>query len=230
MAWPGGWQGGGGGGGDHVDGGGGAHHAHRLNGVEETVSEDKAELGWTGPECRHLERSILRVEFPLVALGGTLLVQAVTTCSLHLLQPVAVEQDHDHLLHRGLLADEQALVLALLHQHAVMDLHQPALPLLQSEPALPPRVAQLQLRRLRVFIEHQSLLGQAVPARFLDHHLEGEVEELWVSVFHLELGQQLPDHCLCRGGMPDRQGLVFNVSPEARRKHFYGGLRTGRLR
>ena len=154
MAWPGGWQGGGGGGGDHVDGGGGAHHAHRLNGVEEAVSEDKAELGWTGPECRHLERSILRVEFPLVALGGTLLVQAVTTGSLHLLQPVAVEQDQDHLLHGRLFADEQALVLTLLHQHAVVDLDQPSLPLLQREPALAPRVAQLQLCRLGVVVEH----------------------------------------------------------------------------
>ena len=112
------------------------------------MPEDKAELGRPWPEGGHLKRSILWVEFPLVPLGCTLLVQAVSTCSLNLLQPVAVEQDEDHLLHCCLLADEQALVLALFHQHAVMDLHQAALPLLQGEPAFPPRVAQLQLRWL----------------------------------------------------------------------------------
>ena len=87
-----------------------------------------------------------------------------------------MEEDHDDLVHGGVLGNEQALVLTLLHQHIVVDLHHTALLHLQHEPALAPGRAVLQLGRLGVVVKHQGLLGQSVPARLLDHDLEARGE------------------------------------------------------
>ena len=49
----------------------------------------------------------------MISLVVALLVHGVPLRPLDLLETVAVEQDHDDLLHSGVLGDEQALVLQL---------------------------------------------------------------------------------------------------------------------
>ena len=188
--------------------------------------EHEAELSWTVPQTLNTEQLLIVMKFAMISLSGALLVHAVPLAHLHLLHPVAVEQYVDHLLHGGVLADEETLVLALLHEDAVVYLDHATLLHLQHEPTLAPGVAVLQLRWSRFIIQHQSLLGETISAWLLYHHLQGEEEELGVPVFHLVLGQQLPDHLAGGGGAANAESLVLNVWSETRGVHLDRGLGT----
>ena len=88
-----------------------------------------------------------------------------------MLHAVAVEEDPDNVLHGRLVADQEALVLALGHEDAVVDPDQAALLHLQRELAFAPRVARGQLRGPGVVVEDKSSRHC-----FTDHHFHAEIK------------------------------------------------------
>ena len=108
-------------------------------------------------------------------------------CDGDRLHPIAMEQDPDHVLHGGLLADQEALVLTFRHKHAIVNPHQASLLHLQRELTLSPRVTANQLRGPGVVVQDQG------PGHGLaDHHLHAQVKQLWIPMLHLELAKELP--------------------------------------
>ena len=148
--------------------------------------EHQTELGRVQPGVLDGERAVLAVELPLVVLSLAVLVQTEAG-HLAVLQPVAVEEDPDHVLTARLVADQETLVLALVHQDAVVDSHQATFLHLQGELALPPRVAAGQLCRSGLVVEdHGPGDGLA------HHHVHAEIKQLGVPVLHFVLAKQLP--------------------------------------
>ena len=157
-----------------------------LSHLARSSPEDQAELGRVQPGVLDGERTVLAVQFPLVVLSLAVLVQTEHR-HLAVLQAVAVEEDPDHVLAAGLLADQETLVLALVHQDAVVDSHQAALLHLQGELALPPGVAGGQLGRPGLVVQdHGAGDGLA------HHHVHAEIKQLGVPVLHFVLAKQLP--------------------------------------
>ena len=106
---------------------------------------------------------------------------------LAVLQAVAVEEDPDDVLAAGLLADQQTLVLALVHEDAVVDPHQAALLHLQRELTLAPGVTGGELGRPGLVVQdHRAGDGLA------HHHVHAQIKQLWVPVLHFVLAKQLP--------------------------------------
>jgi len=103
------------------------------------------------------------------------------------LQAVAVEEDPHHVLAAGLLADQETLVLALVHQDAVIDPHQAALLHLQGELALTPGIAGGELGRPGLIVQDHG-----AGHRLAHHHVHAQIKQLWVPVLHFVLAKQLP--------------------------------------
>ena len=150
-------------------------------------SQHQSELVRIQPGVLHCQGSVLIVELPLVVLSLAVLVQ---TKLLHhqLLHPVTMKQDPHHVLHGGLLADQEALVLTLRHQDAVVHPHQAPLLHLQGELAVAPGITRGELSRSGVIVEDEGA-GHCLA----DHHVHAQVEELGIPVLHLVLAKQLPD-------------------------------------
>ena len=87
-------------------------------------------------------------------------------CNDNRLHPVAVEQDPDHVLHGGLLIDQEALILNFHHENAIVKPHQASLLYLRNKLTLSSRVATDQLRGSGVVGQYQGP-GDSLS----DHHL-----------------------------------------------------------
>ena len=135
-----------------------------------STAEHEAELFRIQPRVLNCQRSVFSIQFPLVVLRLAMFVKTkFGYCQM--LHAVAVEEDPDNVLHGGLVADQEALVLALGHEDAVVDPDQAALLHLQRELALAPRVARGQFSRSSVLIQNQGSCHC-----FTDHNFHAEIK------------------------------------------------------
>lgn len=135
-----------------------------------STAENESELFRIQPRVLNCQRSVFSIQFPLVVLRLAMFVKTkFGYCQM--LHAVAVEEDPDNVLHGRLVADQEALVLALGHEDAVVDPDQAALLHLQRELALAPRVARGQFSRSSVLIQNQGSCHC-----FTDHNFHAEIK------------------------------------------------------
>jgi hypothetical protein len=136
-------------------------------------------------------------------------------------EPVTVKENVDDFSNRRLVGDEETLVLGLGHEDRVVDSDEASLSHLKSESAIAPRVTRFQLGRSGVIVQNQSSrffvfrgAGRSRCVVRLNSDFHGQVKEFRVSVSHLVLAQEHPDHFGRRCSVADAQRFVLDVGSE----------------
>ena len=168
------------------------------------------------PVFGYLQRTLVSLQQPLLAGADVGLVETEAVLVTGGQARVAVEEDGQRVVHRGLAGDDDGLVHRVRTYLVVVDLDSPTRLGSEDELAASPGVAGDQLGGPTVVLQRDGL--EAI----VDRDLHGQIVQLVVTVSHAEPGQQRGYH-VSRGRVRlDHDGLVGQVGPQTRGIHADG--------